>query len=408
MPERTAVVVVTGAGLCSPLGRTLDDARAVFAGGRSVVRIAPNSTEKRLRVAAFLDEDLAAGLSPGLVKTADRMALMALHASDRAMADAGLAGGAFDPWRAGTFIGTGSGSIDSIYHATASLIAKDTMPALTLLKVLPNGAASLVSMRHGLKGECSTMSVACASAAHAFGTALRLIRHGYLDLALVGGTEAPLVDSSFRAWEALRVLAHADPQDPSRTCRPFALGRGGVVLGEGAAMYVLESAAHARARGARVHATLAGFGSAADASHLTLSQSDGQVAAMRAALADAGLAPADIGYINAQGTGTPHGDETETRSVHEVFGARAAQTPISGTKSFHGHLLGASGAIELAAALIALRDGLLPPTLHLDAPDPACDLDYIPHQARQVAPPRAVMKNSFAFGGSNASLILTR
>jgi 3-oxoacyl-(acyl-carrier-protein) synthase len=206
----------------------------------------------------------------------------------------------------------------------------------------------------------------------------------------------------------MRILARVDPAQPAASCRPFSKGRSGIVLGEGAVLFILEAEEQARARGARILATIAGYGASADAAHITLPSQEGQSAAMRNALQDAGLQASDIHYINAHGTATEQGDTIETRSVREVFGTHADAIPMSSTKSFHGHLLGGSAAIELLAVIVALNDGVLAPTLNFEAPDPTCDLDYVPNAARVGVTVRAAMNNNFAFGGSNASMILTR
>jgi 3-oxoacyl-[acyl-carrier-protein] synthase II len=401
-------VVITGAGLCTPIGHTLADAWATLASGRSVVRRAAALTETRVRAASFMEDDFSVGIPSSTVKMTDRVGLMGLHAADRAMADAGLAPGSFDAYRFGTLVGFGAGPSEAMYAGHVQLLQKDMVGAMTLLKMLPNGPASQISMRHGLKGECLTYSIACSSSAAAIGNALRMIRHGYLDQALVGGVEAPLGESTFRAWEAMRVLGRVDPENPSNACRPYSKDRTGIVLGEGAALFVIEAEEVALARGARIYARLKGYGASADAGHITLPGQPGQVAAMRAAMKDAGVTTADIGYINAHGTATGQGDTIETKSVREVFAERADQTPMSATKSVHGHMLGASAAVELVACLQALLEGVLPPTVNLNVPDPECDLDYVPNVARRGVKVDAVMSNSFAFGGSNASLILTR
>jgi 3-oxoacyl-(acyl-carrier-protein) synthase len=399
-------VVITGIGLHTPLGNTLDEVKARYVRGESAVRPHPSSTAERPRVASFLDDDLAAGFPGGIVKTVDRMTLMSLRATDKLMQDAQLAAGGFDAKRIGTFVGQGQGPSDTMHASHESLFRKDHLGAMTVLKMLPNGPASNISMRYGLKGECATHSVACASAGAAIGHAMRSIRHGYLDMAVAGGVEAPLGESAIRAWEAMRIMARIDPANPAASCRPFAKTRTGIVLGEGAVFYLLEEEAHAKARGAKIYATIAGYGLSADASHITLPSQEGQMSAMHAAFEDAGMTPADIGYINAHGTATGQGDAVETRSMRGVFGQRAELTPVSSTKAFHGHLLGGSASIEMLAALIALQDGVLAPTLNLDEPDPECDLDYVANEHRAGAPLEAVMNNNFAFGGSNASFIL--
>ncbi|HEX4509379.1 MAG TPA: beta-ketoacyl-[acyl-carrier-protein] synthase family protein [Burkholderiaceae bacterium] len=401
-------VVITGVGLATPMGSTLAEFRERYERAQGCVRLFPGGPEGKPRAAGFLDGDQAEGFGGNIVKIVDRTVLLALKASDAALADAGLAAGSFDATRFGTFVGNGCGPTVSNHALHEQLFRKDHVSPMAILKELPNAPAGHVSMRHGLKGECALHSVACASAGAALGHALRMIRHGYLDMAIAGGAEAPLGESTFRGWEAMRILARVDPADPAASCRPFAKGRSGIVLGEGAALFILESEDGARARGARILATVAGYGASADAGHITLPSQEGQSAAMRYALQDANLQPGDIHYINAHGTATEQGDAIETRSVREVFGAHADTIPMSSTKSFHGHLLGASAAIELLASIVALNDGVIAPTLNVDVPDPACDLDVVPNKARTGVAVRAAMNNNFAFGGSNASMILTR
>jgi nodulation protein E len=255
-------------------------------------------------------------------------------------------------------------------------------------------------MEFGVTGPSFTVSTACASAGHAIGQALQMVRCGQTDLALAGGSEAPFSFGILKAWEAMRVVS-------PETCRPFSKDRRGMVLGEGAAMFVLEPLEAALARGARVHAEIVGFGMSADACHITQPSSEGAARAMRAALRDAGLAPERIGYINAHGTGTAANDVTETAAIRAVFGAHADKLAVSSTKSMHGHALGAAAAIECMAAVFALRDGILPPTANYTEPDPQCDLDVIPNRARQAEVEYA-LSNSFAFGGLNAVLALRR
>jgi nodulation protein E len=251
-----------------------------------------------------------------------------------------------------------------------------------------------------LRGPTFAVASACASANHAIIQAAQMIRYGMADAAITGGTEACLTFGAIRAWEAMRVLA-------DDTCRPFSANRRGLVLGEGAAIFVLESLEHAQARGAVILAELAGIGMTADATDIVMPSAEGGARAMSQALADAGLAPQDVDYINAHGTGTLANDPTETRAIHLAFGAHADRLAVSSTKSMHGHALGASGALELVAVIGALRDGVVPPTANLDKPDPACDLDYVPNTAREM-PVRAALSNSFAFGGLNAVLALKR
>jgi nodulation protein E len=269
---------------------------------------------------------------------------------------------------------------------------------LTIPKTMANAGASHISMEFGITGPAYTISTACSSAAHAIGQAFQMVAAGTSDLAITGGSEAPFSLGILKAWEAMRVVS-------PETCRPFSKDRRGMILGEGSAMFVLEPLEAARARGARVHAELVGFGMSADACHITQPSVDGAARAMRAALRSAALAPEQIGYINAHGTATLVNDLTETAAIRQVFGAHADRLAISSTKSMHGHALGAAAALECLATAIALRDGVLPPTANYNEPDPDCNLDVIPNVARRQQVEYA-LSNSFAFGGLNAVLVL--
>jgi nodulation protein E len=269
---------------------------------------------------------------------------------------------------------------------------------LTIPKTMANAGASHISMEFGITGPAYTISTACSSAAHAIGQAFQMVAGGTSDLAITGGSEAPFSLGILKAWEAMRVVS-------PETCRPFSKDRRGMILGEGSAMFVLEPLEAARARGARVHAELVGFGMSADACHITQPSVDGAARAMRAALRSAALAPEQIGYINAHGTATLVNDLTETAAIRQVFGAHADRLAISSTKSMHGHALGAAAALECLATAIALRDGVLPPTANYSEPDPECNLDVIPNVARRRQVEYA-LSNSFAFGGLNAVLVL--
>jgi len=269
---------------------------------------------------------------------------------------------------------------------------------LTIPKTMANAGASHISMEFGITGPAYTISTACSSAAHAIGQASQMVAAGTTDLAITGGSAAPFSLGILKAWEAMRVVS-------PETCRPFSKDRRGMILGEGAAMFVLEPLEAAQARGARIHAELVGFGMSADACHITQPSIDGAARAMRAALRSARLAPEQIGYINAHGTATLANDLTETAAIRQVFGAHADRLAISSTKSMHGHALGAAAALECLATAIALRDGVLPPTANFNERDPGCDLDVIPNVARRVQVEYA-LSNSFAFGGLNAVLVL--
>jgi 3-oxoacyl-[acyl-carrier-protein] synthase II len=273
---------------------------------------------------------------------------------------------------------------------------------------MSNAAAAAVALRHRLRGPFANFATACSSSAMALGEAAHVIASGRADAMIAGGSEALLTPATLLAWQALRTLAPADPADAAASCKPFDRRRAGLVLGEGAAAFVLEDEARARARGATIHALITGYGNTCDATHISRPDRDGQVRAMREALHEAQLEPSAIGYINAHGTATAVGDVVECEAINAVFGAAAKEIPVSSTKSMHGHLLGGAGALEFAAALLALERGVLPPTAFLDDPDPACAVRHVALRAERVAPLRAVMSNSFAFGGSNVVLIAER
>jgi nodulation protein E len=263
-----------------------------------------------------------------------------------------------------------------------------------------NAPASNVSMLCGLRGPAFAVASACASATHAIGVAFQMLRAGAIDCALTGGAEACITFGTLRGWEAMRVMA-------PDLCRPFSTDREGMILGEGAAIVVLESLERATARGADILGEIAGFGMSADAADLTAPDQGGMARAIEAALADGKLAPQDIQYVNAHGTGTVANDETETRALHQVFGTHAGKLAVSSTKSMVGHALGAAGGLELVATILAMRDGVVPPTINHLGRDPVCDLDYVPNEARPLAV-SAALSNSFAFGGLNAVLAVKR
>jgi 3-oxoacyl-[acyl-carrier-protein] synthase II len=279
-------------------------------------------------------------------------------------------------------------------------------PAAVVM-AMSNAAAAQISIAHGLHGPLLNFSTACSSSAASIGEAFRAIRGGYADVVVAGGSEALVTYGNLSAWDALRALAHADPDDPSRSCKPFSLDRAGLVLGEGAAALILESSERAERRGARIYAELAGYGNASDAVGMSKPDAEGQTRAMRLALSDAELSPDAIQYVNAHGTATPVGDVVETQAIRAAFGEHARRLCISSTKALHGHLMGAAGALEMAVSVLALHRAIVPPTAHLAHPDPACDLDYVPNEARALDL-RAVMSNAFGFGGTNVVLIARR
>jgi nodulation protein E len=336
------------------------------------------------------------------LSTLDRVSQLAVVAAREAIAQSGLV---FDmplSVRTAAIIGTGVGgqtthddSFRRVYVEKRTRVFPLTIP-----KLMVNAPASQVSMACGLRGPAFAVASACASATHAIGIAFHMVRAGQVECAVTGGAEACITFGTLRGWEAMRVMS-------PDVCRPFSKDRMGLILGEGAAMMVLEPLERAQARGAQILGEIAGFGMSADAADLTAPDQGGMVRAMRDALTDAQLAPADIQYINAHGTGTAANDETETKALHEAFGPHAPRLAISSTKSMVGHALGAAGALEMVATVLAIRDGIVPPTIGYLAPDPACDLDYVPNTARAVSID-AALSNSFAFGGLNAVLAVKK
>jgi nodulation protein E len=279
-------------------------------------------------------------------------------------------------------------------------MGKPRVHPMTIPKTMANAGASAISLAFGITGPAFTISTACSSSAHAIGQAFLMVRSGMCDVALSGGSEAPFSYGILKAWEAMRVVS-------PEVCRPFSRDRNGMTLGEGAAMLMIESLDHARARGAKPIAEIAGFGMSSDAHHITQPSAEGASKAICLALKDAGMAAEEVGYVNAHGTGTPANDSTETRALHLAFGGHARRLAVSSTKAMHGHTLGAAGAIEAAAAIVALAKGVLPPTIHYNERDPECDLDYVPNCARE-ADVECAISNSFAFGGLNAVLAFRR
>lgn len=407
MAERR--VAVTGMGLVSPLGSTLDALYANLLAGVSGIRRMRADFSERLecKIAAQVDFDPLQYFSKSKAGSLDRVSQFALAAAGQAIDDAGLKLEAVDKSRIGIYLGTAMGGQTTNEEACERVYGPQggRLRPLSVVMAMMNAAAAQIGLEFDLRAANLTFSTACASSAVAIGEAFHLIRRGGADVMLAGGSEALLTLATIKAWEALRALATEDAGDPAASCKPFAADRSGLVLGEGAALLVLEDREHALARGARIYAELAGYGSNNDCRHITQPSVEGQAAAMRAALSSAGLAPGDIGYINAHGTATPLNDATETAAIRQVFGAAADRVPVSSSKSMHGHLMGATAAIELIISILALTRGVLPPTINLHHPDPACDLDYVPNIARSGVALHYVMSNSFAFGGTSGVLI---
>jgi len=398
-------VVVTGLGVVSPIGHTAADYwRSLINGvsglGPITVRMADELTQK---VAAEVkDFDPLQHFDDRQISTLDRISQFAVVAAREAIAHAGITIDEALSLKTAAIVGSGAGgqlttddSFYRLYHENKTRVFPLTVP-----KLMVNASASQISMQCGIRGPAFVVASACASATHAIGLAFQMVRAGQVECAVTGGTEASITYGGVRGWEAMRVMA-------PDVCRPFSRDRKGLVLGEGAAMMVLEPLERARARGAAILGEIVGFGMGADAGDLTAPDRDGMARAMADALADAQLAPQDIQYVNAHGTGTAANDETETQALHQVFGAHAGKLAISSTKSMVGHALGAAGALELVATVMALREGRVPPTIGYLGPDPACDLDYVPNAARALAID-AALSNSFAFGGLNAVLAVRK
>lgn len=397
-------VVITGIGGICGLGT---DAAAIWEAmraGRSAIGPIENVElhELKVRVGSQVKALPEHGIDRKQLVSMDRFSLLAVIAAREAMAQAGLQPGQTNEWRMGATVGVGVCGWEAIEENYRALLLEGRNRAgiFTVPKVMPGAAAGQVSMALGLRGPVFGVTSACSSANHAFAAAVDQIRLGRADVMLAGGTDAPLIWGVLKAWEALRVLA-------PETCRPFSADRQGLVLGEGAGMAVLESYEHARARGAEILGEIAGVGLSADASDIVAPTVEGPEAAIRACLADAGLNPEDVDYLNAHGTGTKANDQIETAAVKRAFGEHAYRLSVSSTKSMHAHCLGASGALEMIACVMAIREGLVPPTANWREPDPECDLDVTPNVARE-RPVRAALSNAFAFGGTNAVLAFRR
>ena len=403
-------VVVTGMGVVSPLGLGINAFWDGLIHGRSGVRrisrFDPSPYPSQI-AGEVPDFDAAAHLPRRDIVRTDVFIHYALISAQAALADSGVKiEGQND--RVGVSIGTGMGGVPLLLSSWETLRREGMagVSAYALPGSLPNMAAGWVSMRTGARGPIFTPTTACAASSQAVGDAFRTIQRGDADVMLAGGTDSlihPLVVAGFSSIRALSTRNDA----PALASRPFDRDRDGFVLAEGAGILVLETLEMARARGGRIYAEVLGYGVSADANHPTASSSDGPARAMRLALADAKLAPEDVDYVNAHGTSTQLNDQHETEAIKAVFGDHARRLAVSSIKSMTGHLVGAAGGVEAIATALALHHGILPPTINYTTPDPACDLDYVPNQARHV-PIRVAMSNSFAFGGTNAILVLGR
>jgi 3-oxoacyl-[acyl-carrier-protein] synthase II len=402
-------VVVTGVGALTPIGNTAEALWAGLTQGRS--GIGPitkfDATNYPTRIAgeirnfdplAFVDKKDARRLDPYLQ--------YAIASAAMAVGDAGLDTGKIDAERFGVLIGSGIGGITTLLDGEHVLLEKgpDRVSPFIIPMLIINMASGLVSMRFGAKGPNSSVVTACATGNHAIGDAFRLIRFGDADVMIAGGAEAIVVPLTIAGFCAMKAMSTRN-DDPQKASRPFDAARDGFVCGEGAGIVVLESLEHAVRRDARIYAEVIGYGMTGDAHHMTAPDPDGDGAAraMALALKSAGLVASEVGYINAHGTSTPYNDKFETLAIRRVFGDHAAKLAVSSTKSMTGHLLGAAGGVEAIATTLALHHGLLPPTINYETPDPDCDLDYVPNQARKQDV-EVALSNAFGFGGTNATL----
>jgi nodulation protein E len=398
-------VVITGLGVVSPLGHTASDLATALKAGRSA--IAPISLIKNPDLGAKVGAEVT-GFNPldhfpeNKLSLLDRCSQFAIVAARDAIKQSGIDFRGGLGLRAACIIGTGVGGMTTLDDTFANVYGKGAkrVHPFTIPKMMINAPGAHITMDHGIQGPSFTVASACASANHAMGIAFHMMRSGTVSAAVTGGAECVFTYGTMKGWEALRVMA-------PDTCRPFSRDRKGMVIGEGAAMFVLEERGAAQARGAEILGEIIGFGMSSDASDIVLPSAEGAARAIAGCLEDARLRPDAVQYVNAHGTGTAANDATETKALHNVFGAHARKLMVSSTKSMHGHALGGAGAIELAATLVALRGGFIPPTANYTEPDPQCDLDYVPNEARDVAADVAI-SNSFAFGGHNAVIAVRR
>lgn len=399
MPRR---VVITGMGAVSPLGMSATETMNAMAAGRSgISRLEFRDVERlQIRIGGQIKGyDESHHFTRQEIALCDRFTQFAILAAREAVLQSGL--GPMGQ-RSGVVLGTSGGGLQTQDENFRKVYeeGKNRVHPFVVPRLMNNSAASHISMIHGITGPSYTVSTACASSNHAMGQAFHLIRGGMSDVMLTGGSESMLCFGGIKAWEGLRVMSKDG-------CRPFSKNRNGMVQGEGAAVFVFEELEHARARGADIFAEVSGFAMSADASDIVMPNTDGAVQAISAALDDAGLNPEDIGYINAHGTGTTANDRSEINAVKRVFGKHAAALRISSTKSMHAHLIGGTGAVELLACIMALREGIIAPTINYEEPDPDCDLNVVPNEAQQVEV-KATLSNAFAFGGLNAVMALRK
>ena len=396
-------VAITGMGLVSPHGDTPTGVFDALLAGHSAVSLWDEAGAAPAAVARA-PFDLTRWFTRLQLAGVDRVSQIAVAAAEMARSDAGIA---TLEAATGVYVGTGMGGAAAVEESFRCHYANGRTPPLSVPAFMPNAPAAHVAMRAKVHGPVYTYSIACASSAVALAEAAKAVAYGEVECALAGGTEALLVAGAIRGWQGLQTLAKVDDA-PSRASRPFSADRSGLVLGEGAAFLVLEPYDKALARGARIYAEFAGSGVSCDATHLTKPDATGQVRAMEAALRSSGLAPRDIGYCNAHGTATRIGDVVESEALGRVWGDDIGMLAVSSTKSMHGHLLGAAGALEAAITIMALYRGAIPPNMHCELPDPDCRIALVRDPGHLAPQLHAAISNSFAFGGTNTSLVFTR
>jgi 3-oxoacyl-[acyl-carrier-protein] synthase II len=410
-------VVVTGLGALTPLGNTAEEFWAGLSRGRSgIAPISKFDAAEKDASGNFRYETRIGGEVRGFdplrfvdkkeARRLDPFVQYAMAGSVMAVADAGLDVSKIDGSRFGVLIGSGIGGIQTLLEGERVRLEKgpERVSPFIIPMLIINMASGLISMRFGAKGPNSAVVTACATGNHAIGDAFKIIQRGDADLMIAGGSEAIILPLTIAGFCAMKAMSTRN-DEPEKASRPFDAGRDGFVPSEGAGIVVLESLEHAQGRDARIYAEIVGYGMTADAHHMTAPdpEGDGATRAMTAALRDAGLDASEVGYINAHGTSTPYNDRFETLAIKRVFGEHARRLPVSSTKSMTGHLLGAAGGVETIATVLSLHHGLLPPTINYETPDPECDLDYVPNQARKVDV-EVALNNAFGFGGTNATL----
>ncbi len=399
-------IVITGLGVVSAIGNGVEEFRSNLFEGRGGIGALtfpfrgqevrfPAAEVRNFKIDDYIDAKKASFL--------DRFSQLAVGAACQAFKDSGLVLSPEEAERTAAIVGTGVGgqnTLEESYHKLLDPNGSGRVHPFTIPRLMVNAGASHVSMVLGVTGPSFTVASACASAVHAMGVALSMIRSGLVDRAVTGGAESCLTLGTLKGWDALRVMS-------PDICRPFSAGRAGMVIGEGAAMFVLETEEAARKRGAKIYAEFAGFGMSSDAKEITAPDMDGAARAISNCLKDACLNPEDIDYINAHGTGTRLNDTIETAAVKKALGEHARKVPLSSSKSLFGHALGAAGALEMLATVLAVRENVAPPTINYQGLDPECDLDYVPNVARSM-PINVALNNSFAFGGLNASVAVRK